>query len=113
MCRLRIQKDDSPLNPYMDVSYNGMVTSEQDMRVVSTCKMDVHKFPFDTQRCNITIGSAIHYGEGGRVCMCVWHVGMFFTDTSFHSNVLLSPQLMKFDSFLPPTRLGPRSFPER
>ncbi|XP_041819277.1 5-hydroxytryptamine receptor 3A-like [Chelmon rostratus] len=55
-----IQKDDSPLNPYMQVSYDGMVTSEEDMKVVSTCQMDVHKFPFDTQRCNITIGSAVH-----------------------------------------------------
>lgn len=69
VCRLRIQKDDSPLNPYMFVSYDGTVISEEDMKVVSTCKMDVHKFPFDTQRCNITIGSAIHYGEGG-VCLC-------------------------------------------
>ncbi|XP_034715399.1 5-hydroxytryptamine receptor 3A-like [Etheostoma cragini] len=56
-----IQKDDSPHNPYMYVSYDGTITSEEDMKVVSTCKMDVHKFPFDTQRCNITIGSAIHY----------------------------------------------------
>ncbi|XP_031171419.1 5-hydroxytryptamine receptor 3A-like [Sander lucioperca] len=56
-----IQKDDSPQNPYMYVSYDGTIISEEDMKVVSTCKMDVHKFPFDTQRCNITIGSAIHY----------------------------------------------------
>ncbi|XP_069016542.1 5-hydroxytryptamine receptor 3A-like [Embiotoca jacksoni] len=53
-----VQKDDSPHNPYMDVSHDGMITFEQDIRVVSTCKMDVHKFPFDTQRCNISIGSA-------------------------------------------------------
>ncbi|KAI3365102.1 hypothetical protein L3Q82_010212 [Scortum barcoo] len=58
-----IQKDDSPLNPYMYVSHDGIISSEEDMKVVSTCKMDVHKFPFDTQRCNITIGSAIHSVE--------------------------------------------------
>ncbi|XP_022598034.1 5-hydroxytryptamine receptor 3A-like [Seriola dumerili] len=58
-----IQKDESPQNPYMYVSYNGMVTSEEDVKVVSTCKMDVHKFPFDTQRCNISIGSAIHCAD--------------------------------------------------
>ncbi|XP_023287131.1 5-hydroxytryptamine receptor 3A-like [Seriola lalandi dorsalis] len=58
-----IQKDESPQNPYMHVSYNGMVTSEEDVKVVSTCKMDVHKFPFDTQRCNISIGSAIHCAD--------------------------------------------------
>ncbi|XP_070847204.1 5-hydroxytryptamine receptor 3A-like [Chaetodon trifascialis] len=55
-----IQRDDSPLNPYVQMSYDGMVTSDEDMKVVSTCEMDVHKFPFDTQRCNITIGSAVH-----------------------------------------------------
>ncbi len=108
VCRLRIQKDDSPLNPYMFVSYDGTVISEEDMKVVSTCKMDVHKFPFDTQRCNITIGSAIHYGEGG-VYLC----GMFTDSVVMFFFFLLSPQLTKFSSFLSPTRLGPRSFPER
>ncbi|TWW82261.1 5-hydroxytryptamine receptor 3A [Takifugu flavidus] len=53
-----IQKDESPLDPYVKVTYDGHVTSDQDVKVVSTCKMDVHKFPFDTQSCNITIGSA-------------------------------------------------------
>ncbi|XP_071319501.1 5-hydroxytryptamine receptor 3A-like [Trachinotus anak] len=58
-----VQKDESPQNPYMYVSYDGTVTSEEDIKVVSTCRMDVHKFPFDTQRCNISIGSAIHSAE--------------------------------------------------
>lgn len=57
--------DDSPQNAYIYISYDGTVTSEEDFKIVSTCKMDVHKFPFDTQKCNITIGSAIHCGEGG------------------------------------------------
>ncbi|XP_074519121.1 5-hydroxytryptamine receptor 3A-like [Halichoeres trimaculatus] len=56
-----IQKDDSPLNPYILVSSNGTIYSEEDLKVVSTCKMDVHKFPFDTQSCNITVASAIHH----------------------------------------------------
>ncbi|KAE8284220.1 5-hydroxytryptamine receptor 3A [Larimichthys crocea] len=62
-----IQKDESPQNLYMSVTYNGMVISEEDIKVVSTCKMDVHKFPFDTQRCNISIGSAIHSVDEIRV----------------------------------------------
>ncbi|XP_072230043.1 5-hydroxytryptamine receptor 3A-like [Leuresthes tenuis] len=57
------QKDDSPQNPYMFVSYDGTLSFEEDMKVVSTCKMDVHKFPFDTQKCNISIGSAIHCAD--------------------------------------------------
>lgn len=63
-CCLRTQKDESPPNPYMHVSHDGTMVSEEEIRVVSTCKMDVHKFPFDTQRCNITIGSATQHGEG-------------------------------------------------
>ncbi|XP_035997589.1 5-hydroxytryptamine receptor 3A isoform X1 [Fundulus heteroclitus] len=55
-----IQKDDSPPNPYMLVAYDGTVFYDEDMRVISTCKMDVHKFPFDTQECSMSIGSAIH-----------------------------------------------------
>lgn len=51
------------MNPYIDVTYDGLVASDQDMKVVSTCKMDIHKFPFDTQSCNITIGSATYCGE--------------------------------------------------
>ncbi|XP_071400719.1 5-hydroxytryptamine receptor 3A-like [Centroberyx affinis] len=54
------EKDDAPQNPYIYMSHDGTVILEEDMKVVSTCKMDVHKFPFDTQRCNITVGSAIH-----------------------------------------------------
>ncbi|KAM3859825.1 5-hydroxytryptamine receptor 3A-like [Diretmus argenteus] len=54
------EKDQAPQNPYVFVSHEGTVTLEDDLKVVSTCKMDVHKFPFDTQSCNITVGSAIH-----------------------------------------------------
>ncbi|XP_077959925.1 uncharacterized protein LOC120819780 [Gasterosteus aculeatus] len=61
------QKDESPQNPYMYVSYDGTVSSEEEMKVVSTCKMDVHKFPFDIQRCNISIGSAVHCVDEIRV----------------------------------------------
>lgn len=72
----------------MSVTYNGMVISEEDIKVVSTCKMDVHKFPFDTQRCNISIGSAIHSGEGGSVCLSVC-TGVSVVTSIFHLNVLL------------------------
>ncbi|TNN52695.1 5-hydroxytryptamine receptor 3A [Liparis tanakae] len=44
----------------MYVTHDGTVVAGEGMKVVSTCEMDVHKFPFDTQSCNISIGSAIH-----------------------------------------------------
>ncbi|XP_047465509.1 5-hydroxytryptamine receptor 3A-like [Mugil cephalus] len=55
-----VERDGSAHNPYIYVSHDGMITSEEDLRVVSTCKMDVHKFPFDTQTCNLSVSSAIH-----------------------------------------------------
>ncbi|KAM4715250.1 5-hydroxytryptamine receptor 3A-like [Anableps anableps] len=55
-----IEKDDSPRNPNILVTFDGTVIAGDDIRVVSTCKMDVHKFPFDTQECSISIGSAVH-----------------------------------------------------
>ncbi|XP_041740335.1 5-hydroxytryptamine receptor 3A-like [Coregonus clupeaformis] len=54
------EKHDAPPSPYLYVSHDGIVLLEEEIKVVSTCKMDVHKFPFDTQRCNITFSSAIH-----------------------------------------------------
>ncbi|XP_037320096.2 5-hydroxytryptamine receptor 3A-like [Pungitius pungitius] len=68
LCILEMtQEDESPQNPYMFVSHDGTVSSEEEMKVVSTCEMDVHKFPFDTQRCNISIGSAVHCVDEIRV----------------------------------------------
>uniref|UniRef100_UPI003AAF2A9C 5-hydroxytryptamine receptor 3A-like n=1 Tax=Centroberyx gerrardi TaxID=166262 RepID=UPI003AAF2A9C len=82
------EKDDAPQSPYIYVSHDGTVILEEDMKVVSTCKMDVHKFPFDTQRCNITVGSAIHSGEGVSICVCVASDGLHCVNcipSFFHS----------------------------
>ncbi|XP_017291595.2 5-hydroxytryptamine receptor 3C [Kryptolebias marmoratus] len=62
-----IQKDDSPQNPSILLTYEGTVYFSDDIRVVSTCKMDIHKFPFDTQKCTITIGSSIHCVDEMRI----------------------------------------------
>ncbi len=63
----RIEKDDSPVIPYLYVFYNGTVYSDESIRVVSTCQMDVHKFPFDTQSCHITVGITMYYSKGKSV----------------------------------------------
>ncbi|XP_056433686.1 5-hydroxytryptamine receptor 3C-like [Gadus chalcogrammus] len=52
--------DNASQSPYVYITYDGNVTFEEDLKVVSTCKMDVHKFPFDTQSCNITVMSILH-----------------------------------------------------
>ncbi|XP_019726241.1 5-hydroxytryptamine receptor 3A-like [Hippocampus comes] len=62
-----VEKDNSQYNPYLLVKHDGIVALDQDIRAVSMCMMDVHKFPFDTQRCNITLVSAVHLYEHLRV----------------------------------------------
>ncbi|KAM4624587.1 5-hydroxytryptamine receptor 3A-like [Polymixia lowei] len=57
------EKDNAPKSPYLIVSHDGIVSLEDDLKVVSTCRMDIHKFPFDTQSCNITVSSAIHTAD--------------------------------------------------
>ncbi|XP_053708118.1 5-hydroxytryptamine receptor 3A-like [Synchiropus splendidus] len=57
------QKEDSPLTPFLMISYDGTVISERPVKVISTCEMDIYKFPFDIQTCNITIGSNQHSND--------------------------------------------------
>ncbi|XP_077407234.1 5-hydroxytryptamine receptor 3A-like [Vanacampus margaritifer] len=52
-----VEKDNSQHTPYMLIRHDGTISLDEDMRVVSMCRMDVHKFPFDTQRCNISLAS--------------------------------------------------------
>ncbi|KAJ8002197.1 hypothetical protein DPEC_G00177320 [Dallia pectoralis] len=54
------EKDAYPPSPYLYVSHDGVISKEDATKVISTCKMDIHKFPFDTQKCSITFSSAIH-----------------------------------------------------
>uniref|UniRef100_A0A3B3YDV5 Uncharacterized protein n=1 Tax=Poecilia mexicana TaxID=48701 RepID=A0A3B3YDV5_9TELE len=58
-----IEKDDSPRYLNVMVNFDGTIIAGDDIRVVTTCKMDVHKFPFDTQECSLSIGSSVYCGE--------------------------------------------------
>ncbi|KAK2820596.1 hypothetical protein Q5P01_023555 [Channa striata] len=51
------EKDKAPPAPYLTIKYNGSVEMRNDQVLVSTCRMQVYKFPFDTQRCNLTFKS--------------------------------------------------------
>ncbi|XP_064170359.1 5-hydroxytryptamine receptor 3A-like isoform X2 [Anguilla rostrata] len=46
--------------PYIQFTHRGSVSIEDGLRVISTCNMDVYKFPFDTQSCVITFLSMIY-----------------------------------------------------
>uniref|UniRef100_A0A668A188 5-hydroxytryptamine receptor 3E-like n=2 Tax=Myripristis murdjan TaxID=586833 RepID=A0A668A188_9TELE len=54
------QSDESLPSPYLYITDKGVVSFEGDLKVVSSCKLDVHKFPFDTQHCSLTFSSLIY-----------------------------------------------------
>ncbi|XP_028424343.1 5-hydroxytryptamine receptor 3A-like [Perca flavescens] len=54
------EKDKAPPSPYLTIKWNGEVTLRNEMMIVSTCKMQVYKFPFDIQSCNLSFKSAVY-----------------------------------------------------
>ncbi|XDV44295.1 hypothetical protein PO909_012599, partial [Leuciscus waleckii] len=55
-----VEKEDGPLSPFLHITHDGNVIMEDDHKIVSTCTMNVHKFPFDIQTCHITVSSINH-----------------------------------------------------
>ncbi|XP_063338374.1 5-hydroxytryptamine receptor 3A-like [Pelmatolapia mariae] len=54
------EKDKATTNPFLTIYSNGNVSFRNDHVVVSTCKMNVYKFPFDSQSCNLSFKSMTH-----------------------------------------------------
>ncbi|KAM4526746.1 5-hydroxytryptamine receptor 3A-like [Fundulus diaphanus] len=54
------EKDKAPPSPYLTIRSNGRVQIQNDQVMVSTCMMQVYKFPFDVQSCNLSIKSVVH-----------------------------------------------------
>ncbi|XP_036938099.1 5-hydroxytryptamine receptor 3A-like [Acanthopagrus latus] len=53
------EKDKASASPYVIVFSSGRIWLRNDMMVISTCKMNVYKFPFDNQSCNLSFKSAM------------------------------------------------------
>ncbi|KAM3920306.1 5-hydroxytryptamine receptor 3A-like [Leptodactylus fuscus] len=51
---------DNPVIPYLKVSNNGEIKYSYPLKVTSTCDLNIYKFPFDIQTCNLTFGPYIH-----------------------------------------------------
>ncbi|XP_051795582.1 5-hydroxytryptamine receptor 3A-like [Acanthochromis polyacanthus] len=47
-------------NPNLRIDHRGFVEYRDDQVVVSTCKMHIFKFPFDTQTCNFSFKSVLY-----------------------------------------------------
>ncbi|XP_077959924.1 5-hydroxytryptamine receptor 3A-like [Gasterosteus aculeatus] len=54
------EKDKAPPSPYLTVTYHGLIELRNDLMLVSTCRMQVYKFPFDIQSCNLSFKSAVY-----------------------------------------------------
>ncbi|KAL3063563.1 hypothetical protein OYC64_003183 [Pagothenia borchgrevinki] len=52
-----LEKDNSVPNSFITIDSDGTVEQVRDLRVVSSCKMHIYKFPFDTQSCNLSLTS--------------------------------------------------------
>ncbi|XP_075693050.1 5-hydroxytryptamine receptor 3A-like [Rhinoderma darwinii] len=51
-----------PVIPYFSVSSNGTITNSKPLksRIISSCNLDIYKFPFDVQACTLSFGPYIH-----------------------------------------------------
>ncbi|XP_050925213.1 5-hydroxytryptamine receptor 3A [Lates calcarifer] len=54
------EKDKAPPSPHLTIFSTGVILIQNDQVLVSTCRMHVYKFPFDTQTCTLTFKSVIH-----------------------------------------------------
>ncbi|KAK1881046.1 5-hydroxytryptamine receptor 3A [Dissostichus eleginoides] len=57
------EKDKAPPSPYVTLHSNGDVIVDNYLTVVSTCKIQVYKFPFDVQSCNLSFKSIVYPDE--------------------------------------------------
>ncbi|XP_060951355.1 5-hydroxytryptamine receptor 3A-like [Limanda limanda] len=57
------ERDSAPPSPYVSLTFRGNVEIVNDLVLTSTCRMQIYKFPFDTQSCNLTFKSFIHSDE--------------------------------------------------
>ncbi|KAK9530153.1 hypothetical protein VZT92_011675 [Zoarces viviparus] len=60
MCLLSFRIESNTVeSPHVSLDWNGEVSFWINMVVVSTCAMEVYKFPFDVQRCKLTFKSTV------------------------------------------------------
>ncbi|XP_063293543.1 5-hydroxytryptamine receptor 3A-like [Pelobates fuscus] len=54
--------DENPMISYYQVNHDGLIVQTKPLRIVSTCNLDIFKFPFDTQTCNLTFTTFVYQG---------------------------------------------------
>ncbi|XP_058477963.1 5-hydroxytryptamine receptor 3A-like [Solea solea] len=61
------EKDKAPPSPYLTINNEGDVEVQNDLVLVSTCRMHIYKFPFDIQSCNLSFKSVIYTAKDIRL----------------------------------------------
>lgn len=56
-----MEEDKTPPTPFVYLYSTGRVFDDKPIRVVSSCKLGIYSFPFDTQNCTLTFGSYIYF----------------------------------------------------
>ncbi|XP_033466937.1 5-hydroxytryptamine receptor 3C-like isoform X2 [Epinephelus lanceolatus] len=54
------EKDKSPPTPFLTLRWDGKVEFRNDQVLVSSCRMQIFKFPFDIQSCNLSFKSVVY-----------------------------------------------------
>ncbi|XP_055020511.1 uncharacterized protein LOC110160023 isoform X2 [Boleophthalmus pectinirostris] len=54
-----MEKNTAPSVPYVYLNHDGTVTDDQPVKVISSCRLDIYLFPFDTQNCTFSFNSYI------------------------------------------------------
>uniref|UniRef100_A0A3B3ZL48 Uncharacterized protein n=1 Tax=Periophthalmus magnuspinnatus TaxID=409849 RepID=A0A3B3ZL48_9GOBI len=54
-----MEKNTAPSVPYVYIYSDGTVLDDQPVKVISSCRLDIYLFPFDTQNCSFSFNSYI------------------------------------------------------
>ncbi|XP_075043643.1 5-hydroxytryptamine receptor 3A-like [Mixophyes fleayi] len=52
--------DNAPEVPFYKLQSSGKITNAMPLRIVSSCNLDIFKFPFDNQTCRLSFGSYVY-----------------------------------------------------
>ncbi|XP_071319504.1 5-hydroxytryptamine receptor 3A-like [Trachinotus anak] len=61
------ERDKAPPSPFLTINSTGYVEVQNDQVLVSSCRMHIYNFPFDTQSCNLSFKSIIHSAKDIRL----------------------------------------------
>ncbi|KAH0629475.1 hypothetical protein JD844_011557 [Phrynosoma platyrhinos] len=74
----RADDDKFTPSPFVNILSTGRTYFLQSYRLTSSCNLDVHAFPFDKQKCNLTLTASVYQGNSDEhsyissICCGLW-----------------------------------------